>query len=677
MKKKRLFILTLLTSLAFSQAVSASEVTISATDMIDVQMVSEETSLILDQDSITLTETSNSRYIGVTDSSITENTSFTFTSSNPEIVEVKAHAEDDIKVIAKNYGSATITVKSADESKTANCVVQVKMSESAISFDDMTLVIGTDSQITPKFAIEGFVYPTNKIFFTSNDESIVKAEGSKLTPVKAGETTVKAIVDASNNFDTRIEKTFKVKVNSPVTSIEVAKDSYDLFIGDSVQLSPVVLPENATDKTITYLSDDDTVAKVDARGKITAVSSGKCKITVKALDGSNTKKEILISVTQPVKEIKVERAEFTLYQDQGFFLAPPTILPESATNKEYDITSSDESVITVTKDRKVTTVAPGKATITISAKDGSKVKTNISVTVLGQITALTSGTKDVSVEAESDATILFNTTVSGNDIYTDLLTASAKDNTVVGSIAISKNEDEKNNTKLTFKGLKQGETEIVVSSKNPTFANVSLTFKVNVTEKKVETDSSQDTDKISSVTGLDNVSYSIKGNTAVVSNTAGAKGKITILPSVKIGNKEYKVTEISDKAFKGNTKITSVSIPASITVIGKQAFSGCTKITSVTIGKNVTTISDDAFKGCKSIKKITIPSKVTKIGKNAFNGCSKLKIVTIKSNKLKTVGSKAFSNIANKSSIVVPKSKKAKYKKLLNKKYSVKKTIVK
>lgn len=120
------------------------------------------------------------------------------------------------------------------------------------------------------------------------------------------------------------------------------------------------------------------------------------------------------------------------------------------------------------------------------------------------------------------------------------------------------------------------------------------------------------------------------------------------------------VTEIGQKAFAGSA-LTSVSIPK-VKTIGKEAFKGA-PLTKVTLG-STKTIGDKAFEGTK-IKTITIPKNVTKIGKNAFKNCKKLKTIKIKSKKIKSFGKGAFSGIYKKAKIYLPKSKFAKYKKML------------
>ncbi len=81
---------------------------------------------------------------------------------------------------------------------------------------------------------------------------------------------------------------------------------------------------------------------------------------------------------------------------------------------------------------------------------------------------------------------------------------------------------------------------------------------------------------------------------------------------------------IGSNAFEGCTKLTSLTIPDSVTSISERAFSGCTSLTSVTIGNNVTSIGSYAFYDCTGLTSVTIGNGVTSIGNYAFNYCYKL-----------------------------------------------------
>jgi len=100
-----------------------------------------------------------------------------------------------------------------------------------------------------------------------------------------------------------------------------------------------------------------------------------------------------------------------------------------------------------------------------------------------------------------------------------------------------------------------------------------------------------------------------------------------------IGTKKVAVTGLTSK------KINSVSIPATVkydgitykvTKIAAKAFKGNKKLTTITIGKNITSIGSKAFYGCTSLTKVTIKSKsISAVGKNAFYKIGKKAVISI------------------------------------------------
>ncbi|MBQ7886083.1 MAG: leucine-rich repeat domain-containing protein [Clostridia bacterium] len=82
-------------------------------------------------------------------------------------------------------------------------------------------------------------------------------------------------------------------------------------------------------------------------------------------------------------------------------------------------------------------------------------------------------------------------------------------------------------------------------------------------------------------------------------------------------------------ALEGNSDLTSVEIPGSVTEIGMAAFHGCSALTSIVIPKGVTKIGEYAFFGCSSLESVEIPDSVTEIGERAFECCSSLKSIVI------------------------------------------------
>ncbi len=73
-----------------------------------------------------------------------------------------------------------------------------------------------------------------------------------------------------------------------VTSITLNETGISLLEGENYQLTATVAPENASDKNVTWTSSNKAVATVDAKGKVTAVKTGKATITATAKEGSKT-----------------------------------------------------------------------------------------------------------------------------------------------------------------------------------------------------------------------------------------------------------------------------------------------------------------------------------------------------------------------------------------------------
>ena len=115
------------------------------------------------------------------------------------------------------------------------------------------------------------------------------------------------------------------------------------------------------------------------------------------------------------------------------------------------------------------------------------------------------------------------------------------------------------------------------------------------------------------------------------------------------------VTSIGDCAFYNCSRLTSITLPESVTSIGDCAFYTCSRLTSITLPSSVTSIGDYAFEGCSSLTSITLPESVTSIGEGAFQNCSSLTSITIPKG-VTSIGSYAFSGCGSLTSISLPSS---------------------
>ena len=106
---------------------------------------------------------------------------------------------------------------------------------------------------------------------------------------------------------------------------------------------------------------------------------------------------------------------------------------------------------------------------------------------------------------------------------------------------------------------------------------------------------------------------------AIVVGYTGESKKVKIAERYN----DLPVTTIGSEAF-GNSNITNIEIPDSVTSIGNYAFRGCSSLTNIAIPDSVTSIGNYAFRGCSSLTNIAIPDSVTSIGRDAFENCTAL-----------------------------------------------------
>ena len=117
------------------------------------------------------------------------------------------------------------------------------------------------------------------------------------------------------------------------TSISLNKTSATLRAAESFSLVATILPENATNKTVTWESSNTAVATVDANGKVTAVAVGEATITATTADGSNKSSTCKITVAKTLAtSISLDKTSATLKATETLTLKA-TVSPATTTDK--------------------------------------------------------------------------------------------------------------------------------------------------------------------------------------------------------------------------------------------------------------------------------------------------------------------------------------------------------
>lgn len=154
--------------------------------------------------------------------------------------------------------------------------------------------------------------------------------------------------------------------------------------------------------------------------------------------------------------------------------------------------------------------------------------------------------------------------------------------------------------------------------------------------------------EIKAVSGLKTAT----GNTEFAANELphyalfGAKVSSVVLPD--------NIVTIGEGAL-GDTDITSITIPASVTTISNYAFANCDRLTEITIPSTVTSLGSGIWKGCTALEKATLYSRVDEIGESMFAGCTSLSEVLLQPT-YKSLGNSAFAGCTKLADFSFPAS---------------------
>ena len=165
----------------------------------------------------------------------------------------------------------------------------------------------------------------------------------------------------------------------PVTAINAS----DLTVEQlkTAEIGAVVAPENATLPTMTYVSADEAIATVDAKGVVTGVAPGKTTITITADD---IEKVINVTVTEPAvmpKNIVLTPAEFALDLGANNTAALTAAVEPAEADQAVTFVSGNPEVVTINENGEITAVGIGEAVITVSSVISPDVTATANVTV--------------------------------------------------------------------------------------------------------------------------------------------------------------------------------------------------------------------------------------------------------------------------------------------------------
>ena len=335
-----------------------------------------------------------------------------------------ASAKENQSFVANPYGywedfgkarSCNFIIKAFTDNETQTPVVEVE--SVSLNKSEMTLTEGESETLAATVTPENA--ENKSIIWSSNNEAVATVDANGTVIAKRAGT---AVITATSTNGKSAGCTVTVeKKQIPVTEVRLSESTVGIVEGSTYKLTATVLPENTTDsKNVSWSSNNEAVATVDANGNVTAKRAGTAVITATSTNGKTAGCTVTVSKKEiPITEVRLNKSTETLTEGETTTLTA-TVLPENTTyGKSVKWSSSNVAVATVDLMGKVTAKRAGTAIITAISENGKTASCTITVNKKDTNITITEVRLNKSTETltEGDTTTLTATVLPYNTTY--------------------------------------------------------------------------------------------------------------------------------------------------------------------------------------------------------------------------------------------------------------------
>ena len=286
---------------------------------------------------------------------------YAFMSSDRSVLTVNGNGV----MTARKKGKATITARTYN-GISAQVEITVRSAPSWIRVeggDQFTMGLGEERDLyvsLPAGSAGGYV-------IASSDEGVARIHGDRLQAVAFGSATITA-----QSYNGKIDSCEVVVKRAP-TGISLVESWLKLGVGDTGGVEAVLSGRDSAGN-ISWASDNEAIAAVDAQGEITAMGEGICAITARSYNGHEAL--LMVEVLPAPSRIYAGTSSVVMGIDELWTFAPVTD-PGSATTLSF--VSTNSAVASVDQTGQVRARSQGSATITARTHNGLSVKLSVTV----------------------------------------------------------------------------------------------------------------------------------------------------------------------------------------------------------------------------------------------------------------------------------------------------------
>lgn len=362
---------------------------------------------------------------------------------DPETVQVKGATLTPLKC-----GETVLTITSQADptvAKKFRVVVFQPVTRLTLTTDEKTVAVGKSISLTPVFTPDDA--QLKAVYWTSANEklAIVDTNGT-VTGVKKGNVRITATaMDGSN-----VRANISIKVVQEAETIQLNNAEATVDVGKTVMLKATVLPKETDNKKVTWKSSNESVATVNAKGRVTGVALGDCEIICTSDTNGDVQAKAIVHVQQPVTKLTFGPSP-EVYTGETAQLTWTTE-PENATNPAVSFKSSNEKILTVDGNGVVTGVKAGKAYVNAVTLDGSNRKAKMQIRILQHVTGVHMKAPVAYIDQGSYSTA--SAILEPKDASNSNMTWESDDP------AIASVKAGKNSSRVNITGVRNGETTV-------------------------------------------------------------------------------------------------------------------------------------------------------------------------------------------------------------------------
>ncbi len=283
---------------------------------------------------------------------------------------------------ARKEGSVTITITSKVNSDVKTTVKVRVVHRDKPQRLNVTAASGTVEK-GKQLQLSVSPYPADacaEVKWSSSDTSVARVDSSGTVTARKGG---RVVITAVSKCNSKVKGSFTVTVSDPKSPAEVRLNAamITMEIGEERKMTATVIPASGVYTGLKWSTSASSIARVNSSGVITARKAGTAIVNVRSSYNSSIGSAVMVTVVNrsAPTSLKVSLAaqRLKIGEQTQLTVAP---VPSSA-SRLYSYSSSSSSIVSVSADGMLTAKKAGTATITVSSKKKSSVKTKITVTV--------------------------------------------------------------------------------------------------------------------------------------------------------------------------------------------------------------------------------------------------------------------------------------------------------